>query len=167
MDPGHVRLTPSTSSLLRGSHPGDHPLDHAEGGRPRPRQRGGNGRHRRAPAGPQTYRQTNGRRRDTSPPRCVLIPTMRPTNAAPFSTPLSNPSSPALPPSSSSRSASAALLLSCSLLFLLSSQSQARLILHVLLCVGCARAAAAARDVLASEAVRLDRCGQPPRSCLT
>jgi len=166
MDPGHVRLTPSTSSLLRGSHPGDHPLDHAEGGRPRPRQRGGNGRHRRAPAGPQTYRQTNGRRRDTSPPRCVLIPTMRPTNAAPFSTvhsalkpptPLSLPVPARAPPP----------LLSCSLLFLLSSQSQARLILHVLLCVGCARAAAAARDVLASEAVRLDRFGQPPRSCLT
>lgn len=29
IDPGHVRLSPSTSSLLRGSHPGAHPVDHA------------------------------------------------------------------------------------------------------------------------------------------
>ena len=71
MDPGHVRLTPSTSSLLHGSHPGTTPwithpiaraLAHADGGRPRPRQRGGNGRHRRALAAPQRLidKQTAG-----------------------------------------------------------------------------------------------------------
>lgn len=50
-------------------------------GRPELRQRGADGRHR-ARRLAHTYRRTNGPSRATSPPRCVIIPTIHLTDPA-------------------------------------------------------------------------------------
>lgn len=150
IDQGHVRPTPSTFSLLRGSHPGTtpwitHALAHADGVRPWLRHCGGNGRHR------LMGKQTAG--------SATRLPSMRSyphdasvaTSAAPvppFSTrtPLSCP---ALPPRPSFQ---LALRLRCypalsPLPPILPVPARAVLLV---LCVCCAPAAAA-REVIPSE----------------
>ena len=115
--PLHV-LNPRGS--LPRDHPGDHAPDRAPGppGRPGPRQRGGNGRHRPTPAGPALIDKQTVHAAPRRPLHAFLSPRFV-RRALPFSTPQLRSQTPPLslvPPTSLSL-----LLLPCSLLFSSSS----------------------------------------------